>query len=102
MKREIARYVSECDVCQRVKAEHLKPAGTLQPLPIPSWKWEEIGMDFITRLPRSSQGYDSIWVIVDHLTNITLRDVPSDFSLHASPPKSLLEILIHFGTARMN
>ena len=36
------------------------------------------------------------------LTNITLRDVPSDFSLHASPPKSLLEILIHFGTARMN
>ena len=40
MKREIARYISECDVCQRVKAEHLKPAGTLQPLPIPSWKWE--------------------------------------------------------------
>ena len=68
MMREIARYVSECDVCQRVKAEHLKPAGTLQPLPIPSWKWEEIGMDFITGLPRSSQGYDSIWVIVDRLT----------------------------------
>ena len=67
MKREIARYVAECDVCQRVKAEHLKPAGTLQPLPIPSWKWEEIGMDFITGLPRSSQGYDSIWVIVDRL-----------------------------------
>ena len=34
MKREIASYVAECDVCQRVKAEHLKPAGTLQPLPI--------------------------------------------------------------------
>ena len=48
MKREIARYVSECDVCQKVKAEHLKPASTLQPLPIPSWKWEEIVMDFIT------------------------------------------------------
>ena len=39
MKREIARYVPECDVCRRVNAEHLKPAGTLQPLPIPSWKW---------------------------------------------------------------
>jgi hypothetical protein len=68
MKRETARYVAECDVCQRVKVEHLKPAGTLQPLPIPSWKWKEIGMDFITGLPRSSQGYDFIWVIVDQLT----------------------------------
>jgi hypothetical protein len=48
MKREVAHYVAECDTCQRVKAEHLKPAGTLQPLPIPSWKWEDISMDFIT------------------------------------------------------
>ncbi|WVZ70583.1 hypothetical protein U9M48_019238 [Paspalum notatum var. saurae] len=68
MKREIARYVSECDVCQRVKAEHLKPVGTLQPLPIPSWKWEGISMDFITGLPKTRDGYDSIWVIVDRLT----------------------------------
>ena len=68
MKREIARYVAKCDVCQRVKAEHLKPAGTLQPLPIPSWKWENISMDFITGLPRILHGYNSIWVIVDQLT----------------------------------
>ena len=68
MKREIARYVAECDVCQRVKAEHLKPAGTLQPLPIPSWKWENISMDFITGLPRTLHGYNSIWVIGDRLT----------------------------------
>ena len=68
MKREVARYLTECDVCQRVKAEHLKPAGTLQPLPIPSWKWEDISMDFITGLPRTSHGYNSIWVIVDRLT----------------------------------
>jgi hypothetical protein len=40
MKREIARYISECDICQRVKTSHLKIAGILQPLPIPSWKWE--------------------------------------------------------------
>ena len=68
MKREIARYVAECDVCQRVKAEHLKPAGALQPLPIPSWKWENISMDFITGLSRTLHGYNSIWVIVDRLT----------------------------------
>ena len=44
MKREIAKYVSECDVCQRVKASHLKVASTLQPLPIPSWKWQDLSM----------------------------------------------------------
>ena len=68
MKREIAKYVSECDVCQRVKASHLKVAGTLQPLPIPSWKWEDFSMDFIIGLPNTSQKHDSIWVIVDRLT----------------------------------
>ena len=47
MKREIARYVSECDTCQRVKASHLRSTGLLQPLSIPSWKWEDISMDFI-------------------------------------------------------
>jgi hypothetical protein len=45
MMREIAKYISECDTCQRVKASHLKVAGTLQPLPIPSWEWEDICMD---------------------------------------------------------
>jgi hypothetical protein len=68
MKREIAKYISECDTCQRVKASHLKVAGTLQPLPIPSWKWEDICMDFIVGLPNTSQHHDSIWVIVDRLT----------------------------------
>ena len=68
MKREIAKYVSECDTYQRVKASHLKVAGTLQPLPIPSRKWEDISMDFILRLLNTSQRHDSIWVIVDRLT----------------------------------
>jgi hypothetical protein len=68
MKREIAKYISKCDTCQRVKASHLKIAGTLQPLPIPSWKWEEICMDFIVGLPNTSRHHDSIWVIVDRLT----------------------------------
>nr|AAM14672.1 Putative polyprotein [Oryza sativa Japonica Group] len=54
----------------RVKAEHQKPAGLLQPSKIPEWKWEEIGMDFITGLPRTSLGQDSIWVIVDRLTKV--------------------------------
>lgn len=68
MKREIARYVSECDVCQRVKADHLKPVGLLQPLPVAQWKWDDITMDFITGLPRTRKGHNAIWVIVDRLT----------------------------------
>jgi hypothetical protein len=68
MKRKIAKYVSECDTCQRVKASHLRVSGTLQPLPIPSWKWEDISMDFIIGLPNTSQKHDSIWIIIDRLT----------------------------------
>ena len=70
MKREIGSYIARCDVCQQVKAEHQRPAGLLQPLKIPEWKWDEIGMNFITELPRSNRGYDSIWVIVDRLTKV--------------------------------
>jgi hypothetical protein len=71
MKREIAKYVSECDTWQRIKASHLKVAGTLQPLPIPSWKWEDICMDFVVGLPNTSRHHDSIWLIVDRLTKTT-------------------------------
>jgi hypothetical protein len=70
MKREIAEYVARCDSCQRIKAEHQRPAGLLQPLQIPQWKWDEIGMDFIGCLPRTRAGYDSICVVVDRLTNM--------------------------------
>ncbi|WVZ63740.1 hypothetical protein U9M48_013348 [Paspalum notatum var. saurae] len=68
MKADIARYVARCDICQRVKAEHQKPAGLLQPLPIPMWKWDEIGMDFVTGLPKTPKGNDAVWVNVDRLT----------------------------------
>jgi hypothetical protein len=68
MKREIAKYVSECHTFQRVKGEHQSPAGKLQPLPIPKWKWEEIGMDFVTGLPMTKNQKDMISVIVDRLT----------------------------------
>jgi len=53
LKRDVAEYVALCDTCQRVKAEHQRPAGLLQPMKIPEWKWEEVGMDFIVGLPRT-------------------------------------------------
>jgi hypothetical protein len=70
MKIGIARYVARSGICQRVKVVHLKSVGPLQPLSIPGWKWESIIMDFIVGLPKTSKGYDSIWVIVDRLTKL--------------------------------
>ncbi|GJQ90112.1 putative reverse transcriptase domain-containing protein [Tanacetum coccineum] len=67
MKKDIAMYVSKCLTCSKVKAEHQKPLGLLQQPEIPEWKWENITMDFINKLPRTSSGHDSIWVIVDRL-----------------------------------
>jgi len=69
MKKEIVAFVARCDNCCRVKAVHMK-AGLLQPLSIPGWKWEEVSIDFISGHPTSVKGYDSIWVIVDHLTKV--------------------------------
>ncbi|GJX07836.1 putative reverse transcriptase domain-containing protein [Tanacetum coccineum] len=68
MKKDIALYVSKCLTCSKVKAEHQKPSGLLQQPEIPEWKWENITMDFIAKLPRTSSGHDAIWVIVDRLT----------------------------------
>ncbi|GJS86193.1 putative reverse transcriptase domain-containing protein [Tanacetum coccineum] len=68
MKADIATYVSKCLTYAKVKAEHQRPSGLLVQPDIPEWKWEKITMDFITKLPKTAAGYDSIWVIVDRLT----------------------------------
>ncbi|GKE22451.1 putative reverse transcriptase domain-containing protein [Tanacetum coccineum] len=68
MKAEIATYVSKCLTYAKVKAEHQRPSGLLVQPDIPEWKWEKITMDFITKLPKTAAGFDSIWVIVDRLT----------------------------------
>ena len=68
MKKDVAEFVAKCLTCQQVKIEHQRPAGVLQPLPIPEWKWDDIAMDFVTGLPPTQKGMDSIWVIVDRLT----------------------------------
>jgi hypothetical protein len=72
MKREIAKYVAKCAIYQQVKMEHQRPAGELQSLSIPEWKWENITMDFVSGLPKNRKGHDAIWVIVDRLTKSSL------------------------------
>ncbi|GKC39734.1 putative reverse transcriptase domain-containing protein, partial [Tanacetum coccineum] len=68
MKVIIAEYVSKCLTCSRVKAECQKPSGLLIQPEIPTRKWERLTMGFITKLPKTSSGHDTIWVIVDRLT----------------------------------
>ncbi|GKC36005.1 putative reverse transcriptase domain-containing protein [Tanacetum coccineum] len=67
MKKDITLYVSKCLTYSKVKEEHQKPSGLLQQPKIPEWKWENITMDFIMKLPRTSSGHDTIGVIVDRL-----------------------------------
>ncbi|KAL0535932.1 hypothetical protein IC582_024862 [Cucumis melo] len=83
MKREVAEFVSRCVVCQQVKAPRQKPAGLLQPLSIPEWKWENVSMAFITGLPRTLRGFTVIWVVVDRLTK-SARFVPGKSTYTAS------------------
>ena len=71
MNKHIKEFVCRCLTCQQVKAEHQRPAGLLQPLEVVEWKWEHITMDFVTHLPQTSQGHDTVCVIVDWLTKST-------------------------------
>ncbi|GJU43666.1 putative reverse transcriptase domain-containing protein [Tanacetum coccineum] len=72
MKADITTYVSKCLTCARVKAEHQRPSSLLVQPEIPQWKWDNITMDFITKVHKSSQGYDTIRVIVDRLTKFAI------------------------------
>lgn len=68
MKKEIAEFVYSCLICQKSKIEHQKSSGLMKPLPIPTWKWESISMDFVSGFPKTPNNYEAIWVIVDRLT----------------------------------
>jgi hypothetical protein len=69
-RKDVESYVFGCLVCQRNKAQTFKKAGLLQPLSVPSFKWESVSMDFITQLPVTKTGYDAIAVFVDRLTKM--------------------------------
>nr|GEX08685.1 reverse transcriptase domain-containing protein [Tanacetum cinerariifolium] len=71
MKADIATYVSKCLTCLKVKAEQQKPSGLVVQPEIPQWKWDNITMDFVTKLPKTQSGNDTIWAVVDRLTKST-------------------------------
>ncbi|CAN6698020.1 unnamed protein product [Malus baccata var. baccata] len=98
MKREVAEYVSHYAICQQVKAERKKSFGLLQPLPIPLWKWEDITMDFVYKLPRTRNGYDGIWVVVDQLTKSAhFMPVCENYSLSQLAERFISEVVRYHG-----
>ena len=72
LHQDVTSYVQTCEECQRNKASNQRSAGLLQPLEVPSQRWERVSMDFITHLPRTRSGYDSLLVIVDYITKMMI------------------------------
>ena len=72
LHHDVTSYVQTCEECQRNKASNQRSAGLLQPLEVPSQCWERVNMDFITHLPRTRAGYDSLLVIVDYITKMMI------------------------------
>jgi len=90
LKRDVAQFVYSCLICQKSKVEHQKLAALLTPLDVPDWKWDIISMDFVTSLPNTPKGHDTIWVIVDRLTK-SAHFIPINISF---PVSQLAEIYI--------
>ncbi|GJR64602.1 putative reverse transcriptase domain-containing protein, partial [Tanacetum coccineum] len=93
MKKDIDEYVSRCLTCLKVKAKHQRPSGLLQQPKIPIWK-----MDFVTKLPRTSSGHDTIWVIVDRLTKYAhFLPMREDYKMERLARLYLNEIVARYG-----
>jgi len=79
MKQEVVDYVVKYLTCQRVKIEHQRSMGLLQPLDVPEWKWGLVSMEFVVSLPLTQRKNNAIWVIVDRLTKtmhfIAMRNI---------------------------
>jgi hypothetical protein len=102
MRHETARYVSECDTCQKVKANYMKPGGLLQSHSIPEWKCNDISMDFIVGLPMTARKFDSILVILDQLTKST-HSIPVNMNYNAQKYAGIYvsRVLCLHGVAKM-
>ncbi|GKA36370.1 putative reverse transcriptase domain-containing protein [Tanacetum coccineum] len=98
MKAEISTYISKCLTCAKVKAEYQKPSGLLVQPEITQWKWENITMDFITKLPKTATGQDTIWVIVDRITKSAhFLPMREDDSMEKLTRQYLKEVVLRNG-----
>ena len=70
MVNHVKSFITTCDTCQQIKTSSQLPAGLLQPLPTPGQQWEQVTMDFIVKLPETSEGYNTIVVFVNRLSKM--------------------------------
>ena len=98
IKKDVRDFIASCDKCQRNKGSTRSPYGLLQPLPIPTRKWESVSMDFIVTLPRTSKGNDALVVFVDRLTK-TIRTEATQGTATASDIAKIFisTIFRHYG-----
>jgi hypothetical protein len=92
-RADVVRYVRTCASCQRNKSATAKPVGKLTPLPVPTQPWESISMDFITELPKTATGHDTLFVVVDRFSKM-VHLAPCHSSLTASQAADLLIDLV--------
>nr|GEV48036.1 reverse transcriptase domain-containing protein [Tanacetum cinerariifolium] len=98
MKAEIVTYVSKCLTCAKVKIEYQKPSGLLVQPEIPQWKWENITMDLVTKLPKTAGGQATTWVIVDRLTKSAhFLPMREDDTLEKLTRQYLKEVVLKHG-----
>ncbi|XP_060960885.1 uncharacterized protein LOC133031411 [Cannabis sativa] len=101
MKNDIADYVAKCLTCQRIKAKHKRPARLLEPLNIPEWIWEDIPMDFVVGLDRTTRQFDCVWVIVERLTkSAPFLLVRTNFSIDQFAELYVREIVRRYGVSK--
>ncbi|GJX72394.1 putative reverse transcriptase domain-containing protein [Tanacetum coccineum] len=98
MKKDTTVYVSRCLTYLKVKAKHQRPSGLLQQPEIPEWKWEGTAMDLVMKLPRTSSGHNTIWVIMDRLTKSAhFLHVREDYKMDRLARLYLNEIVARHG-----
>jgi hypothetical protein len=101
MARDVARYVKECDSCQRNKSSNQKPAGMLRPLPVPGDTWESVSIDLIVSLPRTAAGYTAIVVFVDRLSKMVhLAPCADDVSAEQLADIFVTQVVANHGVPR--
>src|ERR1700761_6766507 len=89
MKRDVEDYVSGCVTCAAIKPSQRKPAGLLQPLPIPHRPWETFSLDFVGPLPKTKRFHDSILVVVDKFGK-RMHLIPTTVNVTAAQSAKLL------------